>query len=290
MKTSPFGYLKPATLKECLAALAEHGDEAQIIAGGQSLMPLMNLRLALPGALIDIGGLGELRGIRRETDEVVIGALESHAALSESELVKQDLPLLALAAPHIAHVAIRSRGTIGGSLALADPAAEWPACCLALNARIELTGADGARQIAADDFFRGIYSTARRSDELLTAVRFPIGSTDRIHLFDEVSRRRGDFAIAGLALACRPDGRRLGGIRLALFGVADRPILAHGAMAALEGKTLDGTAVGMALECLANELEPPEDAAYPADYRRQVAVTLLERMLGNLRERLGHAG
>jgi aerobic carbon-monoxide dehydrogenase medium subunit len=290
MKASPFGYIKPDTLSACLAALGEHGEEAQVIAGGQSLMPLMNLRLAAPSVLIDIAGIAELRGIRREPGQIIIGAMETHAALTRSPIVREELPLLALAAPHIAHVAVRSRGTIGGSLALADPAAEWPACCLALNARIELTGGDGVRLIAAEDFFQGVFSTARRPDELLTAIRFPVPSADRIHLFDEISRRRGDFAIAGLALSCRRDGTRLADVRLALFGVADCPILAHGAMAVMEGSDLGGADVGTAMECLSNELEPPEDSAYPADFRRRIAATMLERALGDLRKRLSHAG
>ena len=174
MKAPAFRYLKPTSLEQCLVALCEYGDDAEVLAGGQSLMPLLNLRLASAAVLVDIGGLDELKGIREENGSVVIGALETHCAVTQSATIKQKLPLLAQAGPHIAHVAIRSRGTIGGSLALADPAAEWPACCLALDARIELRSSSGVRQVAANDFFHGVYSTDRRADELLTAIHFPI--------------------------------------------------------------------------------------------------------------------
>ncbi|MGI9478409.1 MAG: FAD binding domain-containing protein [Hyphomicrobiaceae bacterium] len=284
MKAPPFTYIKPTTIDSCLQLLAEHGDEAQVIAGGQSLMPLLNLRLAAPSLLIDINGLGELRGIDHEQGCVRIGALERHADIARSETVRQAVPLLAAAAPHIAHVAVRERGTIGGSLALADPAAEWPAGCLALGAIVELTSTRGVRQVMAEDFFQGIYETVRQADELLTAVRFPLAgaSGEDVFAFDELARRRGDFAIAGLALTARRAGKALGEVRLAFFGVADRPLLARGAMSAIEGRTLDDVAISAAAAALAGELDPPEDPAYPAAYRRRIAGVLLTRTLKRL--------
>ena len=289
MKAPAFQYLKPTSLEQCLAALAQYGDDAQVLAGGQSLMPLLNLRLAAAGVLVDIGGLDELRGIREEDGAIVIGAMETHSAIMHSAIIKQHVPLLAQAGPHIAHVAIRERGTIGGSLALADPAAEWPACCLALDAGIELASSSGVRQVAANDFFHGVYTTDRRPDELVTAVRFPVPGAGRLHQFDEVSRRRGDFAIAGVALACRRRGSQLEHVRIAMFGVDDRPILTHGAMAALDGFELDANRIAAAADKLSAELDPPEDPAYPADYRRDVAVALLKRSLGSVQERQRHA-
>ena len=291
MKAPPFTYIKPSTLDDCLQLLAEHGDDAQVIAGGQSLMPLLNLRLAAPSLLIDINGLDDLCGIDHDQGRVRIGALERHADIARSETVRQMLPLLASAVPHIAHIAIRERGTIGGSLALADPAAEWPAACLALGAVVELTSLRGLRQVAAEDFFQGIYETARQPDELLTAVRFPIAEASGadVFAFDEIARRRGDFAIAGLALSAQRADKALGNVRLALFGVADRPVLAHGAMSAIEGRKLDATAIDAAVAALARELEPPEDPAYPAAYRRRMACVLLKRVLARLSVEAPHA-
>ena len=254
-------------------------------------MPLLNLRLAAPAVLIDINDIAALRGITREAGHITIGALERHADIASSDVVQQALPLLVEAAPHIAHVAIRERGTIGGSLVLADPAAEWPACCLTLNAEIELTSTRGVRHVAAKDFFQGIYETARHADELLTAIRFPLGDATGgvVHYFDEISRRRGDFAIAGLALACRRNGKKLIDVRLGLLGVADRPILAKDAMAAIEGQEVDRQTVEAASAALYAELAPPDDPAYPSAYRRRIACVILQRALENFLPEGAHA-
>lgn len=286
MKAPDFRYLKPKTLPECLSLLAEHGDLAQVLAGGQSLMPLLNLRLAAPAVLIDINGLSELSGIREADGSITIGALERHEEIAQSAIVRQRLPLLADAAPHIAHVAIRARGTIGGSVALADPAAEWPACCLALGAEIELASTRGRRRVAAADYFQGLYTTARQVDELVAAIHFPPAAPNAVHAFREISRRRGDFAIAGLALAALRTGETLHNVRLAFFGVSDRPILASNAMAALEGRPLGASMIEASCKALGAELSPPEDPAYPAAYKRQVATTLLARILGDLQAEL----
>lgn len=286
MKAPGFSYAKPASLAACLDLLAEHRDDAQVLAGGQSLMPLLNLRLAAPAMLIDITGLDDLRGITEGDGHVRIGALERHADIGASPVVRRSLPLLTDAAAHIAHVAIREQGTIGGSLALADPAAEWPACCLALDAAIELASTRGARRVAAAEFFKGIYETDRQPDELVTAVLLPTGAGaddgEAVHLFDEIARRKGDFAIAGLALVARRRGTVLDNVRLALLGVGDRPVLAAGAMAAIEGRPLDAQTIAAAVAALHAELQPPEDPAYPSDYRRRVAGVLLDRALGTL--------
>lgn len=284
MKAPPFRYVKPATLDACLSVLAAHGADAQVLAGGQSLMPMLNLRLAAPSVLVDINGLsGALEGIGVEQDMLTIGALTRHATIAASPLVARHAPMLATAAPHIAHVAIRSRGTIGGSLALADPAAEWPACCLALGAEIELVGGKGRRRVHADAYFRGLYATARADDELVASVRIPRAGDGDVHAFHEFARRRGDFAIVGVALKARRSGPVLRDVRIALMGVADRPFLARGAMGALEGVDLDAAAVRAATEALAAELDPPGDDAYPAAYRRHVTCVLLARALDSLR-------
>lgn len=284
MKAPPFRYIKPKTLDDGLELLATHGADAQILAGGQSLMPMLNMRLAAPGVLVDINDLeSALGGISVDGNALVIGALTRHAAIAASPLVAQHAPLLATAAPHIAHVAIRSRGTIGGSLALADPAAEWPACCLALGAEIELASRAGRRLIHADKYFLGLYTTARREDEIVASVRIPIARASHVHVFQEFARRRGDFAIAGVALTADRSGDTLHNVRIALMGIADRPLLARGAMAALEAASLDDSAVLAATAALAAEIDPPGDASHPAEYRRHVAGVLLARCLETLR-------
>lgn len=289
MKAPDFRYLRPRTLDECLSLLAEHRDEAQVLAGGQSLMPLLNLRLAAPAVLIDINGLDALYGIRDGDNTITIGALERHEQIAASPIVRRRLPLLRDAAPYIAHVAIRARGTMGGSVALADPAAEWPACCLALDAHIELASVNGRRLVPAVDFFQGLYTTAREPDELVTAIEIAVPGSNHVQAFREISRRRGDFAIAGLALVARRNGAALLDARLALFGIADRPLLASNAMMVLEGQALDADIIARARDALVGELAPPDDPAYPADYKRRVAGVLLERVLVDLQAELINA-
>jgi carbon-monoxide dehydrogenase medium subunit len=289
MKAPDFRYVKPTTVDECLSLLAEHGDAAQVLAGGQSLMPLLNFRLAAPAVLIDINGLDALGGIRDGDDTITIGALERHEQIAASPVVRRRLPLLADAAPHIGHVAIRTRGTIGGSVALADSAAEWPACCLALDARIELVSVRGRRSVPAVEYFQGLYTTAREPDELVTAIEFAVLAPNHVHAFREISRRGGDFAIAGLAFVAARNGAVLHNVRLALFGVADRPLLASSAMGALEGQSLDADLIARACDALADELAPPDDPTYPADYKRRVAAVLLERALADLQVELLNA-
>ena len=261
-------------MAEALGLLSQHGDDAAIIAGGQSLLPLLNFRLSAPELLIDIGRLEELKQVVEGDDHIEIGGLVRHCDLGESALVAGAMPLLHQAIGHIAHPSVRHRGTIGGSLAMADPAAELGACCLALNGQLSLLSVRGQRWVAAADFFHGIYETALRPDELLAAVRLPKQAPDSVHIFEEVARRRGDFALAGLALVAAPDN-----LRLALLGVADRPILALKTMALLTARP---GAVDEAAELIAGEINPPEDPAYPAAYRRHLVAVLLRRALARL--------
>ena len=267
MKAPSFAYAKPRALAEALALAARPG--AKILAGGQSLIPSLNMRLSSPELLVDINGLDELKGIRHDKDIVRIGALATHAELERSDVVKKHLPLLAAAVPHIAHPAIRNRGTIGGSLALADPAAEYPACVLALDATIFVTGKKGSRKIKAGDFFKGLFETDLKPGELLTAVEFKAQKKDEKSAFLELARRQGDYATVGLA-AFAANGTK----RLAYFGAGDRPILAQHAAKAND---LDS-----AKAALAKDLQPSADLYHSSATKLHLARVLLERAWNTL--------
>jgi carbon-monoxide dehydrogenase medium subunit len=241
MKPARFDYARPDTLDGALAILAEQGAEAAILAGGQSLMPMLNLRMARPGMLVDINRIPGLDAITLANGILTIGARARHADVLASPLVQQAAPLLAQALHHVAHPAIRNRGTLGGSLGLADPAAEMPACVTCLGATIVTASARGERRIAAEDFFLGVYATALEPGELILRVEIPAIRPGWTHSFQEVSRRHGDYAMAGLALALRHDGARIAEARIALCGVesatrrqteAETALVAHGVEAA----------------------------------------------------------
>jgi len=267
VKAASFAYAKPRALAEALDLAARPG--AKILAGGQSLIPSLNMRLSSPELLVDINGLEELKGIHLDKDTVRIGALTTHAELARSDVVKKHLPLLAAAVPHIAHPAIRNRGTLGGSLALADPAAEYPACTLALDATIVVTGKKGSRKIKAGDFFKGLFETALKPGELLTAVEFKARKKDERSAFLELARRQGDYATIGLA-AFATNGTK----RLAYFGAGDRPILAQ---YAAKAKDLDS-----AKAALAKDLQPPADLYHSSATKLHLARVLLERAWNTL--------
>lgn len=214
MKAPAFAYAKPASLSEALELLRQPGAKA--LAGGQSLIPSLNMRLSSPELLVDITGLPGLSAITFQGNSIKIGALTTHAQIEKSEAIRKHAPLLAQAAPHIAHAAIRNRGTIGGSLALADPAAEYPACAVALGATLIVSGRGGERKVAAEKFFKGLFETDLKSGELLVAVEFPAGTKADRSVFLELTRRHGDYAIIGLA---RHNGR------FAFLGAGDRPVL-----------------------------------------------------------------
>ena len=262
MKAASFAYAKPRALAEALELLARPG--AKVLAGGQSLIPSLNMRLSAPELLVDITGLEELKGIRLDKDTVRIGALATHAEVERSEGVKKHLPLLAAAVPHIAHPAIRNRGTIGGSLALADPAAEYPACVLALDATLVATGRKGERRIKASEFFTGLFETALKDGELLTAIEFKAHRQGEKSAFLELARRHGDYAIVGLA-AFASNGTK----RLAYFGAADRAVLAPHA-----AKAKDLASAKAALE---QDLQPPADLYHSSRTKLHLARVLLER-------------
>ena len=279
MKAAAFDYVRADSLGQALQLLAERGDGARVLAGGQSLVPALNLRLAAPDLLVDIGGLEGLRFIEPHGDGVRIGALTRHADIARSAWLTERCPLLSAAIAHVAHPAIRNRGTFGGSLAQADPAAELPACMLALDASIVAAGPSGERRIRAIDFFTGVYETALRPGEVLTSVEIANLHDQRRFGFAELARRRGDFAIAGLAVAGEARNGALSGLRLAYFGVADRPVLASACAAALDGRALTPTTLEAARAALDQELDPAGDAHATGAMRKHLAGVLLERAL-----------
>lgn len=281
MKPAPFAYVRAASLDQVFDLLARHGDEARLLAGGQSLVPTLNLRLSAPALLIDINALDELAGIAVDDGGLRVGALTRQRTVEESDEVARHAPLLKMAMPYIAHPAIRNRGTIGGSIAFADPAAELPACAIALGARIELRGADGARQVEAAEFFRGLYETDLRPGEVVTAVTIPPCAGYRSAIA-ELARRHGDYAMVGLAAHARLDGRTLGDARLVFFGVGARPMQAHAAGAALEGSEVDDATVQAAQKALADGLEPIGDLQASAATKLHLARVLLARVLRQL--------
>jgi carbon-monoxide dehydrogenase medium subunit len=284
MKAPDFEYVRPASMDDALAELARRGDSAQILAGGQSLMAMLNLRLAAPGCLVDIGGLPGLGEIRREGDVVRVGALVTHRQLEESAEIAASVPLLAQAVPHVAHLAVRNAGTIGGSLALADPAAEYPAVALALEATIVVQGTGGVRRIAAADYFQGFYRTARQAQEILVGVEFPVRRQNERSHFSELARRRGDYAMVGLAALLQVDAGVVSRARLAFLAVGDRPVLATDAMAALQGRALDAQATRAAQDALARDLDPGGDLQADPATKKHLARVLLGRALDHLRQ------
>mgnify|MGYP001608033637 FL=1 len=282
MKAPPFAYVRARSLAEVFDLLETHGEKAKLLAGGQSLLATLNMRLSSPELLIDISRLGDLSGIEVKGKTVTIGALTTHAAIERSPEIAKHLPLLAQAAPHIAHAAIRNVGTFGGSLALADPAAEWPACCVALDAQFVIAGKAGARKVAAREFFKGLYATALRPNEVLTRVDIPIPGPDTRSAFVELAQRRGDYAIVGLAAVAKVARGALSDLRLAFLGVGPAPVLARKAMAAMEGKRAEGNAITAATNELRKDLDPTPDLYSSAATKMQLARVLTGRALSAL--------
>ena len=269
MKAPPFRYARPRTLDAALKLLAEGGGDARLLAGGQSLVPALNMRLLEPKLLIDINGVGELSGISASRDGIRIGALTRQAALGASDIVARHAPLLTAAVPFIAHEAIRNRGTFGGSLVQADPAAELPACVVALDAQLEIAGPRGHRRIPAREFFQGVYETALAHDEILVAAEIPAQRGET--LFLELARRHGDYAMVGLAGWAALQQGRVAEARLVFFGTDIRAIEAKTASAAL------ATSVEAAIAALDRDLTPVADFNASAAMKRHLAGALLRR-------------
>ena len=280
MKPAPFEYFAPVTRAEALALLAAHGGEAKPLAGGQSLVPSMNFRLAQPAALIDLNGVDDLFGIRATADGgLAIGAMTRQRTVERSPLVAHHAPLIAEALPFIAHAQIRNRVTFGGSLAHADPAAELPAVVVALGAELRAQGPAGERAIPAADFFQGIFTTALEPDELLVEIGIPPLPPRTGTAFEEVARRHGDYAMAGAAaVVTLAAGGTVAACRLVFFSIGDGPVEAR-SVAALLGETPTPVVVRAAAAAIDADIDPPTDIHATAAYRRHLARTLAERTL-----------
>ncbi len=279
MKLPPFDYEAPQTVSEAVELLAKHGDEASVLAGGQSLIPLLALRLARPAVLIDINGLDELSGVSSDDGWLAIGAMTREYVAEESERVAEAVPLLAAALPFIGHEAIRSRGTVGGSLAHADPAGELPAVARALDAEFVVRGPSGTRVIPAEEWFEGFLTTSRQPDELLIEVRFPTAGPGTGVSFLEVARRHGDFAIVGLAASMTLSEGVIREARLALAGFSDVPVRATAAEDLLAGERPSTGLFDQAARLVTDDADPPADLQGSSEYRKTVAAALVRRGL-----------
>jgi aerobic carbon-monoxide dehydrogenase medium subunit len=279
MKLPPVDYEAPQAVPEAVELLAEHLDEASVLAGGQSLIPLLALRLAHPAVLIDINGIDELSGVSVTDGWVAIGAMTREYVAEESETLAGTVPLLAAALPLIGHEAIRNRGTIGGSLAHADPAAELPAVARALDAEFVVRGQSGERVIPAAEWFEGYLTTSRRPDELLTEVRFPTAGPGTGVSFQEIARRHGDFAMVGLAASVALSDGVISDARLAFAGVSDVPARATAAEELLVGQRPSAELFDEAARRAAADIDPPSDLHGSAEYRKKVAAALVRRGL-----------
>lgn len=282
MKAPPFAYARARNLPEVFDLLEHHGDAAKILAGGQSLMPALNMRLSSPELLIDISRLQEQAFIRVQGDHVHIGALTTHAAMGQSADIRKHLPLLADAVEHIAHPAIRNSGTFGGSLAMADPAAEWPACCVALDAQIVLASKSGTRRVAARDFFEGLYATAMKPNEMLTEVVIPIPGAGYRHAFLELARRRGDYAIVGVAALAKIAGRVISDLRLTFLGASDKSLLAVKTSQVFVNKGFSESSLKEAQDVLGTELDPTADLYSSVETKLHLARVLTARAMKQL--------
>lgn len=280
MKPAPFTYHRPSSLAEALALLAEHGDDAKVLAGGQSLVPLMALRMARPAHVVDLARVPDLDAITVDDGaSVTIGAMVRHATVEHSDDVATAAPLVHAAMPWIGHRAIRSRGTTVGSIAHGDSSAEMPAVVLATGATMTAASVRGERTIAAADFFAGYLQTALASDEVLTAVTFPAWSASAGGSVVEVARRHGDYALVGLACRLELDGDMIVDAALAFFGVAATPVRVDDAERALVGASATADTFAEAAAVVSASLTPPADLHATAAYRRHVAGVLTRRGL-----------
>jgi aerobic carbon-monoxide dehydrogenase medium subunit len=287
MKPAPFDYFAPETLQEALQLLEEGGGDAKPLAGGQSLVPSMNFRLAQPSALVDLNGITDLFGIREgENGGLRIGAMTRQRSLERSALVARHSPLLAEALPYIAHPQIRNRGTLGGSLAHADPAAELPAVALAVQAQMRIRSSAGERAVPADEFFFGLFTTALEPDELLVEIELPALPPRTGTAFQEFARRHGDYALAGACsvVTLAEDGT-IAGSRLVLFSVGDAPVLVLSAGELLLGTEPTLEAIQAAAEAVDDEIDPPGDIHATASYRRHLVKVLSGRVIALAVER-----
>ena len=282
MKAAAFDYVKPKALHEALNLLEEAGEDARLIAGGQTLLATLNMRLSEPSVLIDITDIAELKGISVVGNSLRIGALVTHTEIEDSELVAKHAPLLKAAAPHIAHRAIRNLGTWGGSLAYGDPAAEWPACSLTLRATMIIQGPAGERRISAKDFFIDLYTTSLEPDEILVATEIPLASKQEVFYFHELARRHGDYAVAGLAAIAQKQGDVLTNCAFTFFSVGATPVMATAAQDLVDGKKLNDELIAQAVAAARNEIEAIADITNSAEAKQHLIGVLLERGLKHM--------
>ena len=284
MKARAFSYVRPDTVDEALEAFAGAGDAAAYIAGGQSLVPALALRLQAPELLIDIAHIASLRGIELQGEWLRIGALTRHCEALTNSLIARHAPLFREAAPHVAHPAIRNKGTLGGSISHADPASEFPAMALAMGAELEIANRDGIRRVAADDFFVDLFETAMQPGELLVAIHVPVVRSGHRWAFEELARRRGDFALVGAGILAEFADGVVSGIRIVFCSVGNTPMRARRVEEALTGRNLDDSVVVEAQSVLGDDLAPPEDANVPPAMRLHLARILLGRLLNRIME------
>ena len=279
MKSAAFDYVKPKVLQEALSLLEQGGDDARLIAGGQTLLATLNMRLSEPSVLIDITDLKELQGITVVGDQLRIGALVTHTEIEDSELVAKHAPLLKAAAPHIAHRAIRNLGTWGGSLAYGDPAAEWPACSLTLQATMIIHGPAGERRISAKDFFIDLYTTSLEPDEILVATEIPLVNKQEVFYFHELARRHGDYAVAGLAAVAQKQDDVLNHCAFTFFSIGATPVMATKAQDLVNGQKLNDELIAKAVATARDEIEAIADITNSAEAKQHLIGVLLERGL-----------
>jgi len=286
MKAPIFTYRRPDDLDGALALLADHAGEAQVLAGGQSLMPALNMRLSSPGMLVDINRIGTLRGISDRGNVIRIGALVRHAEVAESSLLTSRVPLIALAMPHVAHMAVRNRGTTCGSLALADPSAEMPAVAVTLDAQIVLHKRGATRTVFARTFFKGLYQTARDDNEIITDVLFPVAQSDEVFGFAELSRRHGDFATVGVAIRARQKPGALEDLSVVFFGSEPTPLLSPSARSVTLPADSTDAALAGAARAMTADMEPIDNHQGRGDTKRKQATVLLQRALRDMLGRI----
>ena len=282
MKSAAFDYVKPKALQEALSLLEQGGDDAQLIAGGQTLLATLNMRLSEPSVLIDITDIAELKGISVVGNSLRIGALVTHTEIEDSDLVAKHAPLLKAAAPHIAHRAIRNLGTWGGSLAYGDPAAEWPACSLTLRATMIIHGPAGERRVSANDFFIDLYTTSLEPDEILVASEIPLADKNEVFYFHELARRHGDYAVAGLAAVAQKQGDVLTNCAFTFFSVGATPVMATKAQDLVNGQKLSDELISKVVSAARNEIEAIADITNSAEAKQHLIGVLLERGLKHM--------
>ena len=284
MKAPAFAYARPKRISDVLGLLEKHGDEARLLAGGQTLLATLNMRLSEPALLIDMQSIHELKGLGVRGNCLRIGAMVTHSQIESSPLVAQHAPLLTRAAPHIAHRAIRNLGTFGGSIAYGDPAAEWPACLLALDGTVVARSLQGERRIPANDFFTGLYTTALTANEIIVACEIPLATHTHRFAFDELVRRHGDYAVVGLAATGQWNGQTLDQLRLAWIGVGSMPFRSTTTERLLQGQPVTNPLLAQAMEALRAELQPEADLTHSVAAKRHLAGVMFNRCMTALRE------